>query len=265
MTTVPEVLIGAALAVAALMMVTWIISVVVRDASIVDIVWGLGFVVVAWVTFARADGDATRRWLLAGMTTLWGLRLSTYLALRNLGHGEDPRYQAMRRSIGPKFPIVSLVTVFGLQGVLMWTVSLPVQLGQVRATAVGPIAVVGVVVWAVGLGFEAVGDAQLARFKRDPGNKGAVMDQGLWRYTRHPNYFGDACVWWGLALVAAESGVGAWGIIGAVVMTILLRRVSGVTLLERSIVKRRPGYEDYVRRTSPFVPRPPKPPRPATD
>jgi len=258
MTSALDVLAGSAIAIAVLMFTVWIISVVVRDASIVDIVWGLGFVVVAWVTFVRADGDPTRRWLLTGMTTIWGLRLSTYLAIRNLGHGEDPRYQAMRRKIGPKFPIVSLVTVFGLQGVLMWVVSLPVQLGQVRDTSVGVVGVIGVIVWAIGLGFEAIGDAQLARFKRDPANKGAVMDQGLWRYTRHPNYFGDACVWWGLAIVAAESGVGAWGIIGAVVMTVLLRRVSGVTLLERSIGKRRPGYDEYVRRTSAFIPRPPR-------
>jgi steroid 5-alpha reductase family enzyme len=118
--------------------------------------------------------------------------------------------------------------------------------------------VLGVLLWAVGLGFEVVGDAQLARFKRDPANKGAVMDRGLWLYTRHPNYFGDACVWWGIALVAAESGLGAIGVVGAVVMTVLLRRVSGVTLLERSIGERRPGYAAYVARTSPFVPRPPR-------
>jgi len=115
-----------------------------------------------------------------------------------------------------------------------------------------------VAVWVVGMCFEVVGDAQLARFKADPANHGAVMDRGLWRYTRHANYFGDACVWWGLALVAAESGLGAVGIIGAVVMTVLLRRVSGVTLLERSLSRRRAGYDDYVARTSPFVPRPPR-------
>jgi steroid 5-alpha reductase family enzyme len=136
---------------------------------------------------------------------------------------------------------------------------LPLQLGQVRSTpGVGVLAIVGVVVWLVGLAFESIGDAQLAAFKRDPSNRGKVMDQGLWRYTRHPNYFGDACVWWGIALVAAESRLGAWGLIGAVVMTVFLRNVSGVTLLEKSLHKRREGYAEYVERTSPFVPRPPK-------
>jgi len=149
--------------------------------------------------------------------------------------------------------------VFVLQGILMWTVSLSVQLGQVPDDpGLGVLAAIGVVVWAVGLTFEGVGDAQLARFKADPANAGTVMDQGLWRYTRHPNYFGDCCVWWGITLVAIESGLGAVGIIGAVVMTVLLRRVSGVTLLEKSLKKRRAGYEEYIARTSPFIPRPPK-------
>jgi steroid 5-alpha reductase family enzyme len=165
----------------------------------------------------------------------------------------------MRKRWGDRFAWVSLITVFGLQGVLMWIVSLPVQLGQSDATpSLGVLAWVGVGVYAVGLFFEAVGDAQLARFKADESNAGTVMNSGLWKYTRHPNYFGDACVWWGLALIAAETGTGAWGVIGAVVMTVLLRRVSGVTLLERSLKKRREGYEEYIRRTSPFVPRPPK-------
>ena len=141
----------------------------------------------------------------------------------------------------------------------MWIVSLGVQLGQVPDTpGLGVLAGIGVAVWAVGLGFETVGDAQLARFKGDPANAGKVMDRGLWRYTRHPNYFGDACVWWGIALVAAESGLGAFGLIGALVMTVFLRRVSGVTLLEKSLKKRREGYDDYIARTSPFIPRPPK-------
>ncbi len=155
--------------------------------------------------------------------------------------------------------MISLVKVFALQGVMMWIVSLPVQLGQVpRWRDVGWLAWIGVAVWLIGFGFEAVGDAQLARFKADASNAGKVMDRGLWRYTRHPNYFGDACVWWGLGLIAAESGVGAWGLIGSVVMTVLLRRVSGVTLLEKSLVKRREGYADYVASTSPFFPRPPR-------
>ena len=259
MNDVPTALLVAAGAIVALMLFTWLVSVARRDASIVDIVWGLGFVVVAWSVFATTDGNRTRRMLLVAMTTIWGLRLATHLFLRNRGKGEDHRYQAMRRRYGQRFAVVSLYLVFGMQGVLMWIVSLPVQLGQTReAPDVGIIAGIGIAVWALGMYFEAVGDLQLVRFKRDPANAGKVMDRGLWRYTRHPNYFGDACVWWGIALVAAETGIGAIGLVGALVMTVLLRRVSGVTLLERSLVKRRPGYGDYVARTSPFLPRRPR-------
>ena len=250
----------AAVAIAVLMVCTWLVSLVLHNASIVDIVWGLGFVVVAWAVGLRVDGNETRQTLLIVMTTLWGMRLATYLFIRNRGKGEDFRYRAMRKRWGPRFGLISLGTVFALQGVLMWLVSLPVQLGQVRERpGLGPLAVVGVAVYLVGLFFETVGDYQLARFKRDLGNAGKVMDRGLWRYTRHPNYFGDACVWWGIALVAAETAPGRFGLIGAVVMTILLRRVSGVTLLEKSLSRRKPGYDEYVRRTSAFIPRPPRP------
>ena len=249
----------AALAIAAVMLGTWLLSLVLKNASIVDIAWGLGFVIVAWAVRSRVDGNADRQNLLVAMTTLWGLRLALHLFVRNHGNGEDYRYRAMRKRWGPRFPLISLATVFAVQGVLMWVVSLPVQLGQVGTSPdLGVFAWIGVALWAIGLFFESVGDAQLATFKKDPTNAGQVMSSGLWRYTRHPNYFGDACVWWGIALVAAETSVGRWGIIGAVTMTILLRRVSGVTLLEKSLIKRRAGYDDYVARTSPFIPRPPK-------
>jgi steroid 5-alpha reductase family enzyme len=254
-----EVLLASAVAIVVLMLATWLVSLAWKDASIVDPIWPFGFVLVAWVTRAIADGLPARQWLIVAMVTIWGLRLSIYLAWRKHGEPEDPRYQAMRRHWGDRFPIVSLLTVFTLQGVLMWIVSLPAQLGQVRDTPdLGPLAFVGVALWFLGFVFESVGDAQLARFKADPASKGQVMDRGLWRYTRHPNYFGDACIWWGIALVAAETGIGAIGIIGAVVMTVLLVRVSGVPLLEKSMAKRRPGYADYVARTSSFIPRPPR-------
>lgn len=257
--SVSTALISAAAAITLLMIGTWLVSLAKRNASIVDIVWGFGFVVVAWVVRFQGDTNTTRQWLLVALTTLWGLRLTIYLFWRNHGQPEDYRYQAMRRRHGPRFPLVSLATVFTFQGLMMWVVSLPVQLGQVSDTPdLGVLAVVGVVLWATGMFFETVGDVQLARFKADPANAGAVMDRGLWRYTRHPNYFGDACVWWGLGLIAAETGVGAWGLIGSAVMTILLVRVSGAALLERSLRKRKPGYEEYVARTSSFVPRPPR-------
>ncbi len=260
MSAVATAMTTAAVVVLALMLTTWVVSVVIKNASIVDIVWGLGFVLVAWAVRLRVDdGLAARQNLLVAMTTVWGLRLGGYLLWRNHGKGEDYRYRAMRKHWGPRFPIISLLTVYTLQGVLMFVVSLPVQLGQTRIDPdLGWLAIVGVVLWAVGIFFEWVGDAQLARFKADPSNQGKVMNRGLWKFTRHPNYFGDACVWWGIALVAAETTVGRWGLIGALVMTILLRRVSGVVLLEKSLSKRKEGYADYIARTSPFFPRPPK-------
>jgi len=250
----------AAVAIVALMLVMWVISVVITNASIVDIVWGLGFVLVAWAVQLTTDrGDDARQWLLVAMTTAWGLRLAVHLFIRNHGHGEDYRYRAMRKHYGPRFGVISLYSVFGLQGLLMFVVSLPVQLGQADPTpGLGVVAAVGVALWAIGMFFESVGDAQLARFKANPDNAGRVMNQGLWRYTRHPNYFGDACVWWGIGIVAAETGAGAWGLIGSAVMTFLLRRVSGVTMLEKTIGRRRAGYDEYIRTTSPFIPRPPR-------
>jgi steroid 5-alpha reductase family enzyme len=257
--TVADAMLAAAAAVAAVMLITWLLSLPLRNASIVDITWGLGFVVVAWVVRIQGDTNTTRQWVLVAMVTIWGLRLAGHLFLRNHGQPEDYRYRAMRKRYGDRFAVISLATVFLLQGVLMWVVSLPVQLGQVPDTPdVGVIGVIGIAVWAVGFGFETIGDLQLTRFKRDPANQGKVLDTGLWRYTRHPNYFGDCCAWWGIAIVAAESGTGAWGVIGAIVMTVLLLRVSGVALLEKSLSKRKPDYQAYVDRTSAFVPLPPK-------
>jgi steroid 5-alpha reductase family enzyme len=249
------------------MLLLWLVSLARRDASIVDIFWGPGFVLVAWAVFAWAgahdlpDGGEARRWLLVSLVSVWGLRLGGYLAYRNLGKGEDYRYVAMRDKAGSRFWIISLFKVFLLQGLLMWIVSLPVQAGQLPSTpdGIGPLAIAGAAVWAVGLFFETVGDAQLARFKADPANKGKVMERGLWRYTRHPNYFGDFMVWWGIYLVALEGHGTWWSIAGPLLMSFLLLRVSGVAMLEKTIANRRPGYEEYIRRTSAFFPRPPKP------
>ena len=248
----------AALTIAILMVATWLISVAIKDASIVDISWGLGFATVATVLWIGDDAKSNLDTLLWLMTLLWGLRLCLYLARRNLGHGEDYRYVAMRKRWGPAFPLISFLTVYTLQGTLMWVVSLPVQLSHRAEGSIDVLAVIGVVMWAVGLYFEVVGDIQLSRFKADPANQGKVLDTGLWRYTRHPNYFGDACVWWGIAIVACSVSVGVWGLIGAAVMNVLLLKVSGVALLERSLVRRKPEYQAYIERTSAFIPRPPK-------
>ncbi len=253
---------GAAVAVAALMVGTWLVSLVLRNASIVDITWGLGFVVVAWVSALRADAASGAASVMVAMVTVWGLRLGVYLFWRNHGNGEDYRYVAMRRRWGKRFWLISLATVFVLQGALMWIVSLPVQVAHVGDARDGALAgvalVIGLALYAIGLLFEVVGDAQLARFKADPTNEGKVMRSGLWRYTRHPNYFGDACVWWGVGIVAQAVTGTWWALLGPLVMNILLLRVSGVALLERSLRKRKPDYAEYVRTTSAFVPRPPR-------
>lgn len=239
--------------------VIWALSVALRDVSIVDPAWGPGFVLVAWTAFGAGGGSVGRRLLLALLVSAWGLRLASYLAARKLREpGEDRRYRQMRERRGARFPLTSLGTVFLLQGALIWIVSLPVQAAAPRPAGLGPLDALGGVLWAVGLLFEAVGDQQLARSRRDPANRGAVMDQGLWRYTRHPNYFGDACVWWGLWIVALAAGGTWWTVVGPLLMTVLLVRVSGKELLEREIKSRRPGYRDYVRRTSGFVPLPPR-------
>ena len=249
----------AAITIAIIMVSTWLLSVVIKNASIVDIVWGAGFAVTSWVLAIAVDGNNGRQILLAIMVGAWGMRLALYLAKRNIGHGEDWRYKAMRKKAGKKFPFSSLITVFGLQGVLMWIVSLPVQFGSGDdSPGIGPIAVIGVMVWLVGLSFEAIGDMQLARFKKNPENSGKVLDTGLWSLTRHPNYFGDALLWWGIGIVGAETGSGLIGFVGPLVMTFFLLRVSGVPMLERSLSKRRAGYAEYVARTRPFFPRPPK-------
>jgi steroid 5-alpha reductase family enzyme len=251
-----------AVAIAVVMFSTWLLSLVLKNASIVDPVWSLGFVIVGWTSAFVGDGDRLRVGVLLVLVTVWGVRLSLHLFTRNRGHGEDFRYKAMRKKHGERFWLVSLFTVFVTQGILMFVVSLPLQFGVGivgRSTGWAVLLVAGIAVWLVGFGFEAIGDAQLKAFKADPASQGQVMDRGLWRYTRHPNYFGDACVWWGILLVSL--GAGGWaylGILGPILMTTLLRRVSGVTLLEKSLVKRRPGYPEYVRRTSAFIPRPPR-------
>jgi steroid 5-alpha reductase family enzyme len=251
------VLVAAVITVVCLMLATWSLSLLRRDASIVDIAWGLGFVLVAWAAKFVTGASGSGNWLLLLMVTVWGLRLTGYLAKRNLGKGEDFRYRAMRRKHGERFALVSLYTVFGLQGALMILVSLPVSLGQRDTNAgAGFVVFLGFVVWAVGLYFEVVGDAQLARFKRDPRNADQIMDQGLWGLTRHPNYFGDALVWWGLAIVGSSQGAGIWAFLGAAVMTVLLVRVSGAAMLDRLLAKRKPGYAEYMARTSGFIPLP---------
>ncbi|HQR30283.1 MAG TPA: DUF1295 domain-containing protein [Anaeromyxobacteraceae bacterium] len=257
-----DVLLASASAAAIFMVAVWALSLPLRDASIADVFWGPGFVVVALVS-AWLSPPSGRATLLVVLTAAWGLRLAFHIGTRwRKKKEEDRRYQAMRAGWGDRFPLVSLFTVFLLQGALLWVVSLPLQAGAAMGASrpLGIADALGTLVFAVGLGFEAVGDAQLARFLADPSNRGKVMQTGLWRYTRHPNYFGDALVWWGLGIVGASAGA-PWSLVGPALMTFLLVRVSGVSLLEKDIAGRRPEYVAYVRRTSAFLPRPPRPER----
>jgi len=244
-----------ALALGLAMGVLWLLSIRLRNASIVDPFWGTGYVLVAWISAAGTTGAEPRRAVLLALVTAWGLRLSLHLLARNAGHGEDPRYRAMRAQHGPRFWWVSLFTVFAFQGLLLWVVALPLMAVVVARgpAGLGPLDLLGVGLWAVGFFFEAVGDWQLGRFQADPATRGTVLDTGLWRYTRHPNYFGDALQWWGFGVLALATGAW-WALVSPVVMNLLLLKVSGVALLEKDIAERRPGYREYVRRTNAFFP-----------
>lgn len=220
--------------------------------SVVDVTWGLALGAVALVCALLGTGEAWRRCLLVALVAAWGLRLSWHVRRRDTGHDDDPRYTELLGA-GRGGP---LVRVWVPQGGAIWLVSLPVQVSAVSGEGVPAVAVVGAVVWLVGATFESVGDAQLAAYKREPGRP-AVMDRGLWRYTRHPNYFGDACVWWGIWLVAASAWPGVLTVLSPVAMTYFLVSVTGAKLLEETMM-RRPGYPEYAARTSMFVPLPPK-------
>ncbi len=238
---------------------TWLLSVALRNVAIVDSIWSPMFLLAA-ITYAMAGGspgDGARRTLVLLLVTVWALRLAVYITVRNWGHPEDLRYQEIRRRNEPGFTWKSLYLVFLLQAVLAWVISLPLHGAILGTGALGPLDYAGTLLWTIGLAFEAGGDWQLAVFKRDPANAGKVMDRGFWRYTRHPNYFGDFCVWWGFYLVALGAGAW-WSIPGPILMSVLLMRVSGVTLLEQTIGTRRPGYAEYVRRTNAFFPGPRK-------
>ncbi len=240
--------------------VVWLLSLVKRDASIVDVFWSWGFVMLAWFYRSDAPIESFRQTLVPILVTLWGLRLSVYILWRNWGHGEDYRYATMREKYGKRFPILSLVIVFWLQGALFWAIAMPLLQIQLSRDPAGWswLDILGLLLFAIGFFFEAVGDFQLARFKADPSNAGKVMDRGLWRYTRHPNYFGDATLWWGFGCFALATTGSLWTLVSPVLMSFLIVKVSGVALLERGLGETKPKYRDYVRRTSAFFPWPPR-------
>ena len=240
----------------------WLLSIRLRDSSIADILWGPGFVLVALATYLNMGGDGveSRKLLVLLLTAVWGLRLGVYVYRRNTGHGEDPRYAAFRKKAPPGRENAFLLKhVFLRQGWSLWLTSIPVQVAQLYNAPMQLqwTACAGAALWLVGFAFEVIGDWQLARFKANPANAGKIMDRGLWRYTRHPNYFGDVCVWWGLFLIACDNWVGVFTIFAPLRMTNSLVNRTGKKLLEKRMSKR-PGFAEYAARTSGFFPWPPK-------
>lgn len=257
MNTVLREWLAALPALAGLALVAWAIATVRRNVGLVDIFWSLFLLVAAGVFAAVGPSPTARGWVTLAIVAAWSLRLSVYLAARNWNAPEDRRYRAIRARNEPGFALKSLYLVFGLQAVLAWLVSAPLAAAIGSAHPLAATDLIGALLATFGIAFEAVADAQLARFKSIPSNAGRVMERGLWRYTRHPNYFGEFCVWWGLYVIAAGVG-GWWTVFSPLLMSVLLLRVSGVTLLERDIGERRPGYGHYIARTNAFLPGPPR-------
>lgn len=260
-----QIYIQAFLVIMILMISLWLISIFIKNVSIVDLFWGFGFVLTAGFYFLRTDGFEPRKIILLTLAAIWGLRLSVYLAWRNLGKGEDFRYKQFRKHYGEKrYWWISFFQTFLLQGVLMWLISAPLLGAQFYSenNSLGILDFFAVAFWITGFSFEAGGDFQLALFKADPSNKGKVLDKGFWRYTRHPNYFGDSSVWWGYGFFCLASG-SYLPVLGSLLMTALIIKVSGVALLEKSLTEQKPQYKEYIRKTSSFIPWfPKKPPTP---
>lgn len=233
----------------------WIFSYARQNVTIVDSLWALFFLLAALTCVALTPFPGPRATILVVLVTVWAARLSGYLSWRNWGKPEDHRYQAIRRRNEPGFAFKSVYLVFGVQAVLAWIIAAPLAAGIASQAPLGLLDYVGIVLWTVGFLFETVGDWQLTRFRANPDNQGKVMDRGLWRSTRHPNYFGEACLWWGTWLIAASAG-GWWTIFSPLLMTVLLLKVSGVALLEKDIGERRPAYRDYIACTNAFFPGP---------
>ena len=250
----------ALVAILILAVASWLLSIAKRDVSFVDSLWSLFFLLAAGV-FAYSVADLSLRGtLVLALVAVWALRLSIYITARNWGEPEDYRYQSIRANNEPGFTFKSLYIVFGLQGVLAWLIALPLLPAITSAAPLGLLDGVAVLLWITGFIFEAGGDFQLARFKSDEANKGKVLNTGLWRYTRHPNYFGDFCIWWAFYLFAVSAG-GWWSIASPLLMSFLLLKVSGVAMLENTIAARRPAYVHYIRSTNAFFPGPPREPK----
>jgi steroid 5-alpha reductase family enzyme len=251
-----QIYIQAFLVIMALMTTLWVVSIIIKNVSIVDLFWGFGFVLTAGFYFLKTDGSESRKIILLALVAIWGLRLSIYLALRNLGKGEDFRYRQFRKTYGEqRYWWISYFQTFLLQGILMWLISAPLLGAQFFGSDNPPgiFDYAGIALWLIGFSFEAGGDYQLARFKADPSNKGKVLDKGFWHYTRHPNYFGDSSVWWGYGFICLAAG-SYLPLLGSVLMTVMIIKVSGVALLEKNLKEQKPEYKEYIEKTSAFLP-----------
>ncbi|GAP21771.1 DUF1295 domain-containing protein [Leptolinea tardivitalis] len=234
----------------------WIVSLIVKNSSIIDIFWGPFFVLIVWVSFSVSQfHPGLRQWIVLTTVSLWGLRLGGYVFWRNHGKGEDFRYAAWRQQYGRTWVWRSFFQVFLLQGVLAWIISWPLVYIVSSPTPAGLTFLdgAGVLAWIIGFCFEAGGDYQLAKFRADSGNKGKILQSGFWKYTRHPNYFGDSFQWWGWYVMALGTG-GWWTVFSPAMMTFLLIKISGVALLERTLAEKKPGYREYMEKTSAFFP-----------
>lgn len=241
---------------AALALLAWTIATARRNAGLVDVFWSL-FLLLSAIVFAIFADTGARGWLALGLVAVWALRLSGYLAWRNWNAPEDRRYRAIRARNEPGFAWKSLYLVFGLQALLAWLISAPLAAAIAVTAPLSALDFAGAGLAAFGIAYETAADWQLAHFKAGPANAGRVMNRGLWRYSRHPNYFGEFCVWWGLYAMALGAGAW-WTVFSPLLISVLLLRVSGVTLLEKDIGERRPAYRDYIARTNAFFPGPPK-------
>ncbi|MGB1241011.1 MAG: DUF1295 domain-containing protein [Chitinophagales bacterium] len=244
------------LAVMSCLTLLWIYSLVIKDASIIDIFWGPGFAILGWYYFSiTSDTSNIRNLTLCSLVTIWAVRLGGYIFMRNHGNGEDFRYKQWRKDGGKNYWWFPFLRVFLLQGLLLWIVGSVLLVAQLSGeSTLQSLDYIGIVLWAIGFLFEAVGDYQLTNFKKNPANKGKVMNQGLWHYTRHPNYFGNAVMWWGFFLFALSTEGGWMYVFSPILMTFLLVRVSGAALLESTLKKTKPKYKDYIEKTSAFVP-----------
>jgi len=251
-----EIYLYGLLIIISMMTILWIFSIILKNVSIVDIFWGFGYVLVGIFYYLFSEGYELRKLVVLILVAVWGLRLTIYLAWRNIGKGEDFRYQEFRRKYGEhRYWWFSFFQTFLLQGILMWLISAPLLGAQHMPVSdnLNIFDYIGIAFWIIGFTFEAGGDFQLAKFKKNPANKGKVLDTGFWKYTRHPNYFGDSAVWWGFGFISIAAG-SYIPVLGSILMTALIIKVSGVAMLEKSLKDKKPEYKAYIEKTSAFIP-----------